>query len=426
MRSLSIVSKLERFHVPILLAIGIAATFIREVFIAYYYGSSKEVEIYKVAFSVPYALFQSLGSVLVAGILPLVIQSPASFSFIKRNIRLIYGTLTLVAVFTTDIQASILAPGFDTEALILLSENLRITWTILFLSGMIFPLRLQLQYHDKKTLVAATSLVFSLAFIVMLITAHGWLPFYNLSIFSVVSIAIVYTFYLFDSKTLPATNTDEEYRDKPVSRLKIANIVAGSLVYIVLLSLPRIIDRSIASHMPSGTIANLEYAMNFYVAMGVLIGTSFTIIYAKEIAQHYRTRITDIKWLFKIFGIPVLIATFVSFLFFLFAQDIVTLTYVRGSFSTSDAQQVYHILVWFLVALPAMIGGMMMTQLLAAYHTLLLVLFVFLKVAGKYLYIALFFHENSVAIFGESTLFMEVTSIILICLLLLLWNNRKW
>lgn len=407
---------LFKLIVPFLLGLGTMFSFFREVIIAYYYGTSRDLEIFRIAFSVPYALFQSLGTVLVGALLPILIhEGQGLISQIKSQVQKIFIIIAIIAAFTSAWQAKILAPGFTNIELETLSINLLICWTILIISAFIFPIRLSLQEQNKKILVSSTSLFYSVFFILFIFILHRFSLQFDLAIVAVLSSIMVLVMYSivgnFHTSTI-VVNTKKSQIDK-----KIRNIILGSFVYVLLLALPRLIDKAVASKMGTGVIANLEYTMNFYVAFGVLIGTSFTIIYAKKIALEYRDYMS-LLWLLKIVGIPFFLGAMVSLLILPFSEELVRIAYLRGEFSINDVREVVEILYWFLFALPLMVSGMILLQIVAAYSIYALIGLAIVKAIVKLSWLLYFYSTNDLKIFGQSTFFMELIAILFIVYIL--------
>ena len=285
---------------------------------------------------------------------------------------------------------------------------------------MIFPLRLVLQSQDRKFLVSSTSFMFSFFFIVMLVPFHNVSSPYLLSVVSVFSIAIVYIAYLLSveknkkedaylARSIEVTSADKAF---------IRRVVLGSLVYVILLASPRLIDRAFASALTEGVVANLDYAMNIYTAIGVLIGTSSSIIYARKIAAEYDTEVDRIRWLWNLMKWPLLISCSIILLIMPFLHEIVELAYVRGAFTDKDAFQVSQILFWFIWSMPFMVSGILLTQVMATSGIFILVGVVCVKILVKAAWIYFFFSNDQLSIFGSSTLIMEIFGVFILLVLL--------
>jgi peptidoglycan biosynthesis protein MviN/MurJ (putative lipid II flippase) len=406
--------------VPLLLGLGIIATFMREVAIAFYYGSGRTVEIYKIAFAMPYAFFQSLGSILIGGLLPILINiGPENIKVIEKKVYLFFVVLFFFMLATVDIQSKYLAPGFNSLDQHVLKDNLSICWLIMVFSALIFPKRLLLQAQGKSVLVSSTSLIFSLAFIPMLFRFHDDFIDANLALFSIASVFIVYLFYLFfTSNTVDASRIQLNITKK-ITR-KIYSILFSSIIYVLFLSFPRLIDRAFASEYDQGVVANLDYAMNFYVAFGVLIGTSCNILMAKKIAVEYKISKNKLIWLWSLLSFPVIITIVIILLLLPNVNLLIDCAYNRGAFDLKSINEVSTILYWFLVTLPVMVAGMIISQVLAAFNVFYLILIMFIKIAVKY--ISFIYTTNDLGSFGKTTLIMEVTGFLFMIIFYLFIN----
>lgn len=395
--------------VPLSLGLGIIATFMREVIVAFYYGSGRAVEIYKIAFAIPYAFFQSLGSILVSGLLPILLNiGIENIKFIEKKLYLFFVGLFCLMLFSIDMQSKYLAPGFNPSDQQALKINLSICWLVLLFSVLIFPKRLLLQAQGKSVLVSSTSLIFSLSFVLLLYAFHEYFIDVNLSLFSIASVLIVYLFYL-----LFALNSFEISNNRVIDTKnidgKIYSVLFGAIVYVLLLSFPRLIDRAFASGFGEGVVANLDYAMNFYVAIGVLIGTSFNILMAKKIAVEYKISKNALVWLWSLLGLPVGITVAIVLILLPNVNFIIDSAYHRGAFELKSISEVSTILYWFLIALPFMVAGMIVSQVLAAFNIFYLIMIMFIKVAVKY--ISFLYTISDLGVFGKTTLTMELAGL---------------
>ncbi len=398
--------------IPLLLGLGIVFSFFREIIIAYYYGTTRELEIFRVAYTIPYTLFQNLGAVLVGTLLPILIHEGEELLYqIKKQIQFIFIGITVFFLFTVSWQAKILAPGFNPNEISTLEVNLFICWFLLLTSALIFPIRLWLQEQDKKLLVSSTSLIYAFSFSLMIVILNKFTLKYNLAISALISSVILFLVYFISAKKsimqTSIQNTNLQLKKK------IQKIIIGSFAYVLLLTTPNVIDKAFASKMSNGVIAYLDYAMNFYIAIGVLIGTAFIITYARKIASEYKNSIHAI-WLLKIVGLPFALAVLTSLFVLPFTNELIHIAYFRGAFQESDILPVGQILYWLLISLPFMVAGMILMQILAAYNVFVLIGFAILKVIVKLSWMVIFFNPHNLAIFGISNLVMELIAIITI------------
>lgn len=417
-------SKLLKLIVPLLLLFGIGATFLREVLVAYYYGSSRDVESFRIAFAVPYALFQSLGAVLIGGLLPLCINGKdCRIKKIAKQVHVFFGLIFVLAWITVPWQVKILAPGFSVEELTVLQRDMYWCWGILLLSALIFPHRLLLQASDRVFLVSSTSMVFSICFMIFLI-AQVYSPFSygsELSIASVLSMLVIYFLFVYVGKyqIRPANETT----DGNINVRQVYRVLVGALAYVILLATPRLVDRAVASSYNEGVIANIDYAMNFYVAFGVLLGTSYITLMARKIASSHVEGI-DLGWYVRVLLAPFLLSIFVAVVVVFNAEALVAIAYGRGAFTEEAVVQTAEILYWFMFSLPVMVMGMVAAQLLMAGNVVALVVIAILKVCIKGLVIV-WVGAGGMEVFGLSTLLMEMAGVIMM-VVYFFWRQGFW
>lgn len=379
------------------------------------------MEIYKIAFALPYSLFQSYGTILIGSLLPVFLKKEENYlSVIRKHTLLFHLFILSLALISVKIQAKVFAPGFNDKELLLLEQNLYICWVLIIFSGLIFSYRLHLQSQDKKILVSSISLLFSLFFLILLSILSTTATNHNLAVISLISVFFVYLTFRFSIK-----NTEQIFKkttSKKDDSLYITKILFGTLIYVTFLALPRLIDRAFASEMEIGVVANLDYAMNIYTALGIILGTSFSIIHAKKIAAEHSIREARKLWIVRLLAPPFLLTLIIASILYPFLKEIVNLTYVRGAFSIGQGMQVATILEWFVIALPFMVTGILLNQITAAYSILTMLMVICIKAGIKFLYISYTIDTYALLSFGQSTLLSESVGLII---LLLFFLRRK-
>jgi peptidoglycan biosynthesis protein MviN/MurJ (putative lipid II flippase) len=227
----------------------------------------------------------------------------------------------------------------------------------------------------------------------------------NLALFSIASVFIVYLFYLlFDSNSVEASGIQLKITKNITKR--IYSVLFGGIVYVLFLSFPRLIDRAFASEYGQGVVANLDYAMNFYVALGVLMGTSFNILMARKIAVEYKALKNKYVWLWSLLGLPMGITSALVLILLPNVNAIIEIAYHRGAFELKAISQVSAILYWFLVALPFMVAGMILSQVLAAFSMFYLIIIMLFKVSVKSASFIII-EPDRLELFGKTTIIME-------------------
>ncbi len=67
--------QLNKIIVPVLMGCGMVAAFARELVVAYSYGVSREVEIFRIAYALPNLLSFSVGTAFVSVAVPMIVKA---------------------------------------------------------------------------------------------------------------------------------------------------------------------------------------------------------------------------------------------------------------------------------------------------------------------------------------------------------------
>lgn len=405
--------------VQLFLILGIVSNFVKEMFFAYSFGSGFDIELFRIAFGIPYALFQTLGTAMVGVLLPVYLSRRAvdgeSFSRLADQAQQFQFVVFVFGVLTAPIQATFLAPGYSAELLEKLKIVVVFCWMFFFVVAQTFPTRLYLQANNKKNLIAGTSFVLSIVVVIVIAVIsliYQVLSTWALVFAHVIAGAVLLLVYLIVGRRTGYTERFKLVRFKIYRGDVIYWQIVAAFISIVLFALLRVFDRSFATFMAPGVVANLEYSYNIYTAYGLMIGTAATLILARSIALRFVERAEDstekLYWLIKKLFILALVSMVLSILTVLFVDPLVGLVYERGLFSASDGVVVQSILVSLMYALPFMVIGMVLMQVMYAIKAaFLLMLIGLIKIALKYLSMSWLIGFD-LSVFGYSNLFVEI------------------
>jgi putative peptidoglycan lipid II flippase len=400
-----------------LIGFGIVSNFAKEMIFAYYYGTGQEIELFRIAFGIPYSLFQTLASAMVGVLLPIYLNNreidEAVHAKLTDQSQQFQFLIFIVGIITAPLQARLLAPGYSGALIDQLQIAIILCWLFYLIVSQMFPIRLLLQSENKTHLVAATSLILSVA--VMAVVLPGayvvQLSVWLLIAAHIAAAAVVLVAYIYFGKRggvlangfrIPSFKI---YRERAVYGL-----LAVSFLMVLITALQRVVDRSFASVMEPGTVASMEYAYNLYTALGLMIGTTAVLMLNKPIAERFHSKPSreDFIWLGKrmlpIFIICLILAAFMAG----YSQGLIRLIYERGMFNSSDTQVTSSILGYLMLAFPFMILGMVLMQVMYAVNApLLLLILGATKLLAKFGAIY-WLKDSNYAMFGLSNLLCEV------------------
>ena len=96
----------------------------------------------------------------------------------------------------------------------------------------------------------------------------------------------------------------------------IAKAITAVLLYQVLNTIPRFIDRGVATDFPQGAVAALEYSFNILTVPGILLATSFITVYYPSFVKAVENGVTQRPYVVKFLG-TLGISTLVGLAFFM-------------------------------------------------------------------------------------------------------------
>lgn len=409
--------------IQFLIGFGIASNFAKEMMFAYFYGTNQEIELFRIAFGIPYSLFQTLASAMVGVLLPIYLNRRETDSAIHEKLsdqsQQFQFLVFIVGIITAPLQARLLAPGYSGALIDQLHIAIILCWFFYLIVSQTFPIRLLLQSENKTRLVAATSLVLSLAVMAIVlpsayvVQSSGWL----LIAAHVVAAAVVLATYIYFGKRAGVLASGFRMPSFKIHRENVVyGLLAASFLMVMITALQRVIDRSFASIMEPGTVASLEYAYNLYTALGLMIGTTAVLMLNKSIAERFHDKPgkDDFIWLARKM-LPIFIVCMVlAALMANTSHELIRLIYEHGMFSASDTQVTSNILIYLMFAFPFMVLGMVLMQVMYAVNApILLLLFGATKLLAKFGAIY-WLVDSNYAMFGLSNLICEVIGCILV------------
>ncbi len=395
---------------PILIAAGILANFAREVLLAYACGTSGAVDVFRIATYLPTVFFQTMGAVLVGLYLPKYnpnsdrLYTPTD----SRNVTVISLAVAGIGILTSPLLAHFAAPTFSAELKFSILWSSIWSWLGFLLVSLTFHNRIQLQSIGKTKLVASTSLIFSTAFVVAVI----FLLWSNL-VFSSSPILLIGAFF-FACVVLLVTYSN--FRRAGVSIFFLIKaqfsslpcdivsnrLIVGAFSVQFLLSVPRLLDRGIASKSGVGGIAALDYAYNVYTAAGMIIGTSAMIVLAQNLSGVFSERKPVAKFI-RLARVSVALSIVLAVFTVFFSEELVSTIYLRGEFTSDNASQTNGYLLMLMASFVPMVANMLLFQVLLGYGKLRIIVWpTLLKIFFKTLTLIAMINETPEVAIGVS------------------------
>ena len=273
----------------IIVVVGKAFGFLREVLLAYFFGTSKVVDAYVVSVTIPFILFGFLSALGVAFI--------PKFYKISENNRNAFLTSTIItSVFISVICISVtlispekivtvVAGGFNEETIKLTASYLRITIFLILFNTPVQLLIAYLNCNEKYISSNISNLLLSSVQCIFVIFAAK-VNVYLLPVGILVSYVIQFGLLYFHSLKVG-------YRIELKSTVKneVIRLIISALpicLSTILIDINGFVDKYFSSFLESGSISALNYAYNVF-SLFYFIGTSaMTTISFPRISEYFQ------------------------------------------------------------------------------------------------------------------------------------------
>lgn len=364
-------SGFSRLLVPFLVGAGLLAGFVREIYLAYQFGISREVEIFRVAFGLPSILSEALAVSFVSVLIRELMLDDDRDGVIRvlYSTIVVSGFLYLFAITTMSLQADFLAPGFSAREKSSLVVSGVLCWTMFFAVVLSLPLRAMMSVNGRLWPGAGSALIRSLLFIIGLyIIAEFSEPLNSVSAGLAALIGgfcvLVVHFLALDFKSKSELKSSLlllriKWKRYPVMVSLLA--VFGTQL---LLSGGRVIDRSFASVLDLGALASIEYSYAIVMAFSAFVGTSLNIYLAPRLVSVIKggngLPSKYFRAIIFVSSAALIVGLFISYN----SNVVVEFLFQRGSFDVTATKITASVLQLHALALGLVVFSLIYTQLM--------------------------------------------------------------
>lgn len=330
--------------------------FVREVLIAYFFGTSSEVDMYLMAVNIPTIV---LGFITCIGTAYIPVYNEISVKEGTRKslgfttqlilvMSAVCGIVIVICSLNAEVITKIVAPGFSPEMVAKTAGYLQISMWNLLVTTIISIFICYLNSNNWFTEAALCMLFHSSVQIVFTFLAHYIGP-----VFLTIGYVIANCFYL---GALVFMSLRHEYRfnvvyyDKKYARLLIKLIIPIAVSSLVT-QINGYVDKYFASGLAEGSISALNYSNTIRTFVIMMLNTGLTTVFFPTVSRMVsegkmdkvkRTLISSIRYVVAVF-VPITV------LLIIFAQPVTRLLFERGQFNelsvemTSIAVRMYAI-----------------------------------------------------------------------------------
>lgn len=433
----------EGVGVAVLLGIGVLLSLWREIELARTLGTSEQLDIFRIAFSLPNFLSQTVGTAFIAAMIPLLVpfeqRNPDRFDAAFKTVFLvnvlIVASVTILGLATTRLQVQFLAPGFTGEMLGQTEAALRVCWLVFPLIGTTFALRARLNMNRVYWPGAMILVVRAAIFIAFILLAGSFFPSVvidskSLAFAALAGGAAVLAMHILGTPKVLLRRMVSSFRSPAAKELQITMVtiaLGAAFTYQLLHGLPRFVDRAYASGLGTGVVSATEYGYSVVLVVALLLGTAFNTVFLPRLSRSYLgTSDVPLKNAFlKPLAAVVALSLGVGILGSIFAPEIVALVFERGAFGAEASAITTIVLKWqLLAAAPTVIGIILGQSLISMNVRKVLVLAMVIKVIIKVITMELLIDPMGVEGIGLSY-FITESCVALILIFIFSMTLRK-
>ena len=384
--------------------LGFGLAFLSNVVISAKFGAGYNLDCYIVALSVPNYIVSVLSIILSYTFIPIFTKysiDEKNEAWTVANIFLNIVTIFLVVVCVfliifSDQIITLVAPGFKLDHQYYASQLFRI-YTPIILFSALNELIASIFYSNNKFVTPLLNKVISPVLTISFVHIFSLsLNVKSIILASLIAAIIQFSILLIQLFKFPGFKFQFKVSIKNPGVIMIFKLMAPLLLSTFFYKLFPIVDSSILSTLNIGDISRINYANKIQLFIASIISSVFSVqvfslfsqLSAEENWEKLKTQASVFIRFLLFISIPVSMFTF------LFSENIVKLVYERGSFGPNDTIAVSHFLSIYILALPGIAIGGIISQILYAMREMKSILIIGLLEFVFYLsmcYILLFF-----------------------------------
>lgn len=289
---------MQRLIVPTLVLAGLISGFLREILLAYVFGLSSDVEIFRVAFGLPSIISDGLAVSFSAILIRLMLRGETGkpAQALRQSVwvaAMLAVGVSVVGILTMPWQAQILAPGMGSADHAQLIVAGRVCWVMFLFVILSLPMRALMSTRGRIWPGASAQLIRSGGFVLVLaalVFAGGWYDPTAPSVAATCGGAMVLSVHWLALERRDRQRVAMTVVAPPRLPLLFPTLGAVGAVMItqVFLSAGRIMDRAAATEIGEGMLAGLEYSYSLVMAVAAILGTSANLILAPRMGRTIR------------------------------------------------------------------------------------------------------------------------------------------
>jgi len=333
--------------------------FIREMILAYKFGAGVISDAYVICFSIPTVIFAGLGTAIMTCYISIYsemeVNDPRRLQRFHNNtttlVIILSGLITVVFQIFADPIVKAFAVGFDADTLKFSVSLARIMMISLVFIGLSYMLQGYLQMKGSFLVVGLVSVPLNIVVIATILLAKegsttllgtGPVVGYIIALVMLMAAAIRKGY---------SYHPNLDLQDPGLHKL--AALVLPIFVGRTIVQINTLIDRSLASTLPAGSVSALNYANRIFgVVTSVFVVSLVTAVFPKLSRQNANRNVRSIKKTTRAsLGMVALLVLPMSAALICFAEPLVRLLFARGAFDDTAVRLTAESLVFYSIGL---------------------------------------------------------------------------
>jgi putative peptidoglycan lipid II flippase len=268
--------------------------FLRESIFAYFFGASEYTDAYIMANQIPVILFSLVGTAINTVLLPIYLSEKElkgekeGYKFLKSFMiifLLVAGLLTVIVEIKPISLVKLFAPYYEGNTLVLTIKYLRILFPIIILTGIINIFAVVYKAENQFLTVSFAALIQSVSIIV------GTLLFANyfgmISVVYCTAVGVLLNAFIIVIGKYKILLVKVDLKDKIDSMKQVLIRIIPITLGDGLGEINKIIDKAIASRLPSGSVSLVNYSSKLTTSITALLLLSITNVALKKFIDLY-------------------------------------------------------------------------------------------------------------------------------------------
>lgn len=346
--------------ITILTLLGQILTFGREAIFAAYFGLSYQADAYVVATQIPVILFAVIGVGITTSFLPMYIQKKrnegeVSATYFIDNASTVFLIISLIfgvtgAIYTEQI-VKLFAPSYDGRLYELTVYLSRITFSYVIFNTFINILK-AVHHAWESYVIPIITVYLQSIFVILSIVFLG-------NRIGVLAPVLGTLLALFLQAILIQLTIKKRYLWKPKINLsdpdlkKIVRLISPVIIGVGIAEINRVIDRILATGLPEGSVAALNFASKLVGVLGSLLVAGLSVVSYQKFSNLYAEKNMD-KLQFQInkfLSITAIMAIPATVGMIFLNHEIIYIVYGRGEFTSEAVEFTSRIFIYYSLGL---------------------------------------------------------------------------